>query len=131
MSEDPIRRLAQLRIIKLSHDLEVQLMDRDGSAVAIEILRRLRDRAAESLQALAVCNPWDRNEVLTLQNEVKRYDEWFEEMRKILAEGKQYEAEFDAEDREELIEALAQSPEGERELVDMGLMDDPQRGPDG
>lgn len=123
MSADPIERIAKLRIIKASAELEVQISQRVGSAPALEILRRLRDRAAESLVALATCNTEDPKEIRLLQNEVKRYDEWVGWLREIISEGVAYDAEFTAADREEMLDLLTQSPEGEQEAIALGLVD--------
>jgi hypothetical protein len=82
---DPIVRLAKLRIIKASADLEVQLATRNGSAPAIHILMCLRERAAESLAALATCDTENPQAIRILQNEVKRYDEWVIWMRELIA----------------------------------------------
>lgn len=123
MSTDPIERIAKLRIVKLSAELEVQMSSLPGGGPCIEILRRLRDRAAESLAALAVCDTDDPKIIRALQNEVKRYDEWVAWMREIIAEGIQYDAEISAEERNELLDLLARSTDGLREAVELGLVD--------
>lgn len=130
MSNDPIVRLAKLRIIKASADLEVQLSDIHGSGPSIEILRRLRDRAAESLAALAFHDlAKDRAGAVTLQNEVKRYDEWVAWLQEIISEGIAYDKEMDADEREEMLDLLTASPEGERQAAELGLVDlEPQDG---
>lgn len=121
---DPILRLAHQRIVKLSADIEVQLADAKGGAVAIEILRRLRDRAAESLAALAVCNFDNPAHVRTLRNEVMRYDEWLSWLREIVNEGIAYDKEMTADERQELLDLLTQTPAGQQEARDLGLIDD-------
>lgn len=126
MSNDPVIRLAKLRIIKLSADLEVQLASHTGSAPAIEILHRLQDRAAESLAALAICDTEDPRQIRLLQNEVKRYDEWVADLRAIITEGDAYDHELSAEDRQEMLDLLMQTSEGEQEAIAMGLIDLPQ-----
>lgn len=123
MSADHLTRLAKQRIVKLSADIEVQLSDKRGGAVAIEILRRLHDRAAESLAALIICDATDPKAVLILQNEVKRYDEWLGWLREIVTEGVAYDKAFTDEDREEMLDFLAQRPDGERTAQALGLVD--------
>lgn len=127
MPADPIVRLAQLRIIKASADLEVQLATKNGSAPAIAILLRLRERAAESLAAIVFLNihdPLDLIKFITLQNEVKRYDEWVGWLRELIADGKRIDQEFDDEAREEMLDVLLDSPEGQRQAVELGLIDE-------
>ncbi len=122
---DPIARIAKQRIISLSAELEVQLGDRKGGAVAIEMLRRLHDRATESLKLLAFVDlhtPKGRVEAVTLQNEVKRYDEWVAWMTEIVQEGQAYDKEFSQEDRDELLDFLVQTPEGQQEAAQLGLV---------
>lgn len=122
MSNDPLVRLARMRIIRLSHELETQLADKHGGGVALEILRRLKDRAAESLYALAVCDTEDPKAIRILQNEVKRYDEWLEWLREIVQEGIAYDHEVDDDERNELIDLLTQTPDGQREAIALGLI---------
>ena len=127
MSTDPVLSIARQRIIKISADLEVQLATRNGSAPAIEILRRLRERAAESLSALAFLNLDDPNEIVkakTLQNEVKRYDEWLGWMKEIIAEGIAYDRDMRDEEREEMLDLLTQTQEGREQAIELGLIAD-------
>jgi len=127
MSTDPVLSIARQRIIKISADLEVQLATRNGSAPAIEILRRLRERAAESLAALAFLNLDDPNEIVkakTLQNEVKRYDEWLGWMKEIIAEGIAYDRDMRDEEREEMLDLLTQTQEGREQAIELGLIAD-------
>jgi hypothetical protein len=124
--KDPIVLLSRQRIIKLSGDLEAELDRSLGGGIATEILDRLRQRAAESLAALATIDlftPKGRQEAVSLQNEVKRYDEWFGAMRQILIDGKQYDDEMRDEDREELMDALAKMPDGDKQMITLGLVD--------
>lgn len=126
MARDPIDRIAKLRIIKMSAELEVQLAMKGGSSPTLEIVRRLRDRASESLAALAFVNLHEAKgvtEAITLQNEVKRYDEWLTWMSEIINEGKAFDQELSAEDREEILDHLSESPEGLDEAIALGLVD--------
>ena len=127
MNTDPVLSIARQRIIKISADLEVQLAEKNGSAPAIEILRRLRERAAESLAALAFLNLDDPNEIVkakTLQNEVKRYDEWLGWMKEIIAEGIAYDRDMRDEEREEMLDLLTQTQEGREQAIELGLIAD-------
>lgn len=127
MSHDPIVRLANLRVIKASRQLELELANVKGSGPTLEILKRLKDRAAESLAALAFVDPNDAEEIRTLQNEVKRYDEWITWMQEIVSEGITTEKQMDAAEREELLDMMLATPEGQREAQELGLIDLEQR----
>jgi hypothetical protein len=128
---DPLMLLARQRIIKLSIDLEVQLAEKRGGAPAIEIVNRLRERAAESLMALVTVNLLDPAEIpkaVTLQNEVKRYDEWFGAIREIIQEGIQEDANLRDAEREEMLDYLSDRADGEEVARELGLIDSPERG---
>jgi hypothetical protein len=121
MSEDPILRLAKIHIVKVSMELEAQFIAK-GDAPCLEILKRLRDRAAESLMALALCNSEDPKAIRLLQNEVKRYDEWVKWMQEIIDEGRSADQELSHQEREELLDILQQTPEGQEQAIDLGLV---------
>lgn len=124
---DPVLRLARQRIVRLSAEIEAELRSRQFHGPMLEILHRLRERAAESLAILAFSNlddPAGLIEAKTLQNEVKRYDEMIGLMRDILHEGRDYDSEISAEEREELADMLMMSEEGRQEAVALGLVDD-------
>ena len=120
---DQINRLAKMRIITASRELDAQLSKKRGCSPVLEILRRLRARAAESLEALAFTNAYDSEKIKLLQNEVKRYDEWVEWLRDIVSEGLEYDQQITDSEREELLDVLVQSPEGQQEAIELGLID--------
>lgn len=123
---DPINRLAKHRIIKASADLEVQLAYKGGSAPALIILRELRDRAAESLEALVLVNFCDPKQIpaaITLQNEIKRYDEWVAWMSGLISDGTAFDKEISEEDRAEFLDILSATAEGQEEAIALGLVD--------
>lgn len=124
MSTDPLIRLAKLRIVKASADIEVQISNLPGGGPAVEILRRLRDRAAESLAALIIADAEKPGDVRHLQNEVKRYDEWIGWLREIVSEGIAYDKEFTEAERNEIIDLLTETPEGQRQAIELGLVDE-------
>lgn len=127
MSEDdPIVRLARQRIIRASAELEVELSELRGGGPTREILSRFRQRAAESLAALPFVDLHEQGGVekaVALQNEVKRYDEFFSDMKSIVNEGISYDREQTEEDREELLDMLLQRGQrGEQEAIALGLI---------
>lgn len=125
-NDDPIIRFAKLRMVRHWHSLETALRKRDGGDIALEILYRLYDRMAESLGAICFLNvydPKDQLKYVALSNEIKRYDEWLNAMRDIVLEGRAYDREIGDAEREDLLDLLMQTPEGQREAIDLGLID--------
>lgn len=121
---DPLILLARQRIISVSAALEVELQG-IGATPTIEILNRLKKRAAESLAALAIADLFSESGIIAarvLQNEVKRYDEWVTWMSEIASEGIAADNDMKHEDREELLDYLSQSREGQEEAVQLGLV---------
>jgi hypothetical protein len=124
---DPVVALAHQRIITLSAEIEAQLLDMKHTAPALEILRRLRIRAAESLAALAFLNlddPTDLMQAKVMQNEVKKYDEWLGDLKNILLEGLQYDQQQTSEERDQLLDYLKTTADGRQEAMELGLLDD-------
>jgi hypothetical protein len=123
---DHITRLAQQRIIKISAELEAELAGVRQSGPTLEILRRLRTRAAESLSAMAFINIFEEKgkvEFLTMQNEVKRYDEFVGWLKELITEGISFDNQMTADDREEMLDILMQTPQGQRDAIELGLVD--------
>lgn len=120
--EDILTRLAKARVIAMSEQLETLLADKRGGNIVVEVVNRLRDRAAESMTALITCDSTDRRKMVTFQNEVKRYDEFFHCLRDIVQEGLQYDRELSDQDREDMIDILVNTAEGQREAQELGLL---------
>lgn len=120
--EDILTRLAKVRVIAMSEQLETLLADKRGGNIVVEVVNRLRNRAAESMTALATCDFTDSRKVATHQNEIKRYDEFFGCLRDIVQEGLQHDRELSDQDREDMIDILVNTAEGQREAQELGLL---------
>lgn len=126
MASNAIQLLAQQRIISASAELEVQLNQTAGARPTIEILNKLREDAAEALVKLVLANVFThdgRAELVTQQNKVKRYYEFFEVMKQVINEGKALDHEMTESARQELVDQLSGSREGNQELIELGLLD--------
>jgi hypothetical protein len=131
MAEDPVQRLAKLRIIKASADLDVQFSVKRADRPSIEILRLLRDAAATSLAAMVFLNlddPADLIKCKVMQNEVKRYDEWVGWLRQIVNEGRELDRQMSDDERNEMLDILMSTGEGQEEAIALGLVDPNKRG---
>lgn len=121
MAIDPVLLLARQRTIKLSADLEVQLAVTKGSAPALAIIAMLREDAAVALAALALSN--DPKEIMDCQMRVRVYDTFVQKTIDLINEGKALDQEISHADREEFLDILSQSPEGQQTAIELGLVD--------
>jgi hypothetical protein len=122
---NPVHLLAQQRIISASAELEVQLSHTKGARPTVEILNKLRETAAEALEKLVYANVFThdgRAELVTMQNKVKRYYEFFDAMKAVLNEGKALDYEMTEASRQELVDQLSGSREGNQELIELGML---------
>lgn len=122
---DPLVVMARHRTVAAYLEIARQLSDKAGNSGILLILDTFRDRAADSLVALAIVDPNDAEAIRTLQNEVKKYDEVFKEVETIIAKGRSDDAEIRHTERDEMIDVLMQSEEGIQEAIEMGFIDDP------
>lgn len=121
---DPILRLAQQRIVSASADIEVQLISKNGCRPVLLVLLKARNEAAIALARLAdLPEGATIEEVRTLQHEVKRYADILEWFRDVVREGISLDREISNEDREEMVELLTQTPEGQEEAIELGLVE--------
>jgi len=120
---DPIQRLAALRFARIYADLELQFSTRAGGQPVLAILKLAQERAAESLAALAFVDARNVNDILTLQNEVKRYDEFIGWVRELVQQGKIAESQITEEEREEILDIVLAQPEGQPAAVETGLIE--------
>ena len=121
---DPVLKLAEARYIGLAAELERQLVDKEGTGPILEFVRVIKARGAESLAALAFKSAHDTNAIVTLQNEVKRYDELIGVLQDICKAGQSATEKLDDEAREELLDLLADGAD-EQAAITMGLVDGP------
>lgn len=130
MSTDPIFLLSKQRMITASAQIEAELIAGGTSGPTMLICRELRRRAADSLTKLVFADLWTREgreKAIALQNEVKRYDEWLAAMKDILEAGRAADDEMRAEEREELLDYLVATPEGQQQAIELGLADNATR----
>lgn len=123
MPDDPIFRLAKLRAIRDCQEIENQLSGVHGARPVVTILHKAKMLAAEAMTALAAADAEEPKIIRALQNKILLYDELCNFVKEIIAAGMEYDREITVEDREELLDSLWDSPEGEREAIELGLID--------
>lgn len=126
MSTEPVTRLAMLRMISASADIEAQLMNNQGTRPIVIMLSRARTEAAVALAQLATVARADAaniDVIRSLQDTVTRYDDLVRWLREIVASGFDCDQEITHEEREEMIEMLTRTPEGQEEAQELGLIE--------
>jgi hypothetical protein len=72
---------------------------------------------------LAFVDPEKPDAIRALQNEVKRYDEFVADLRAIIQDGIMADHEITDKEREDLLDVLTMTPDGQRQAVELGLVD--------
>jgi hypothetical protein len=121
--DDPIYRLGLRRCMELSADVEVQLRDDvQGGRPVVAILQRARHEAAEAMVGLYAVDPYKPEDIWALKNKIARYDDLVRWLRDIVQTGIEADTQVNSEEREELIELLCQTPEGQQLAQEQGLI---------
>lgn len=115
MSLDPKRLIAADRAVRISAEIEVQLMGGHGCTPILAMLVRARDEATQAMVMLVRGNANDPGEIRALQNIVVRFDDLVRWLQDLVRDGFEAEREISNEEREDLADMLAHNP---------GLLDD-------
>lgn len=107
---DPVTLVAKQRIVRLSADIEVQLLNK--SSVLVQVLMKARDEAADATVALVNVRYDQSDEIRNLQNTILRFDSLVRWLKDIVAKGFEYDREINDDEREELADMLAFVPDG-------------------
>jgi hypothetical protein len=126
---DPVIKLALLRDIDDSRELERQLGNIQGGRPIVSIYRRLREKAADALAAMVFLNIMKEpaqvvRDLMALQAEVKRFDDFIGELRAMIARGDQAVQQLQGTEQDELLDILAATPGGEETAIRLGLVDE-------
>lgn len=119
--DDVMARVALKRAVADSAEIEVQLEATRGCRPLVVVLMKARAEAAAAMCALTTTAPEDTPEIRRLQNEVARFRDTTRWLSEIVAEGFEAEADLSDEEREEMVEDIAGTPEGQQEARDLGL----------
>lgn len=120
---DVILELAKKRAIADSVEIEAQFSLTEGCRPLLNVLHRARGEAAEALAALAVVEFDDQQAIKHLQNHIARFRDLVGWLSKIVTEGIESDTEISDAEREELIEALVGTPEGQQQAIDLGYLE--------
>lgn len=119
---DPLSKIAFARAQAAAADIEAQIAIEKGQRPVLVMVQMAKHEAADALAALAVVNPEDPKEIRNLQNQVARFTDLCRWLRDVVTAGREAEHELTEEDREEMIDLLGQTPEGQRELINLGIL---------
>jgi hypothetical protein len=119
---DPLSILAMQRIIAQSADIEAQLSVTQGCRPVLTTLIMAREKAADALAELASVDPDNPKTIRRLQNQVVIFTDLVAFFGKIVADGFDFDQEITQAEREEMIDMLSRSVEGQEELDHLGLV---------
>ncbi|MET4187611.1 hypothetical protein ABIB86_000440 [Bradyrhizobium sp. JR1.7] len=113
-------RLAVLRAIERSAELQVQLDKSAGLRPMVTILSKAREQAALAMNSLVYADPADVTLIRGYQNEVRRYDDLVAWCQEIINEGIEADRRIDEAERIEFSNLLL-SPEVAEEARALGV----------
>jgi hypothetical protein len=102
----PTRREAAQALLRLSVDIELQLQQRSGGAPLAHHLKRSRERALDAVYALASVEPTDAEAIRRLQMQFKMHEALLDDMKEIVAKGREAEDYLDSEEAEDIAQAI-------------------------
>ena len=126
---DPLIKLAQgramlLRTRELSADIEVQLLPTvQGGRPVLEILRRLRDEAAEAMVVLVTVDAEKTSAVRDLQRKVLMFDDFIRITKEVIFEGIEADKLISESEIEEFRDQLLETEDGEETATELGLIE--------
>lgn len=120
--------LALRRKIQDSANIEVQLNGSAECQPIVTMLHKAKGEAAAALAQLATVNPENPAEIRTLQTVVQRFDDLCRWLSQIVKDGFDADLEVSEAERDELIEQLAGTEDGEQQLINAGLVEDSPHG---
>jgi hypothetical protein len=120
---DPLSKLALARAQAAAADIEAQLSIESGQRPIVVMLAMAKRDAASAIAALTTVDPESAKEIRGLQNQVARFTDICRWLQDVISAGREAEQQITADDREEMIEVLGQTPEGQLELINLGLLE--------
>lgn len=104
-------------------DIEAQLVIESGHRPILLMIQMAKREAANAMSALVEVDPFETRKIQRLQNEVRRFTDLCCWLQDVIRAGREAEEQITREDRDEMIEILAETPEGQRELINLGLLE--------
>lgn len=120
---DALSKLALHKACAASADIEAQLSVQSGQRPVLVMLQMAKEEAAVSIAKLVDVDPEDPKVIRELQNEVHRYLDLCRWLGNVVSAGKEAESLITNDDREEMIEVLSGTSEGQLELINLGLLE--------
>jgi hypothetical protein len=127
VAEDPIVRLAELKLIKNSADLEAEISTK-APGWFVHIYRRLRRNAAEAMASIVfTTNPTYENvEMREWTARIRAFDAFVQEVKNLIAEGMTADQNMTDAERQETLDALNdQGEDGQWAAYELGLTPEP------
>ncbi len=102
--KDPVEALADMRLLELSADLQVQLERGTGTRPMLWMLHKARKQAAAAIVQFSIIDPTDVAAVRLCQNEIARFDDLVRWCRDLFAAGREVEEKLNEQDRNDIAE---------------------------
>jgi hypothetical protein len=112
--KDPIEGLADLRLIELAVDLQVQLEKGTGTRPVLFLLNQQRGKAVDAIMKMVDIDVSETVALRSLQAEVRLYSDLIQSCRALLSRGRDADRKISEANREDL-EMIVATPE-ERQL---------------
>lgn len=106
MSNDPIERIADERLIELAADLQVQLEKGTAMRPVLWLLAESRKKAAAAIVQLVLCEPSDVVAITTCQRAIHLYDDMVQACKDLMKRGKDADHSIHEHEREELEDVI-------------------------
>lgn len=113
---EPIEQLADLKMIELAADVQVQLENGTATRPVLYMLVRARVRAAKAFDLFIDVDPVADDEIRRLQAELRLYNDLVEACRDMINLGKEASGRITEEERAELEEVVMQMTDEQRRL---------------
>jgi hypothetical protein len=119
---NPLETLAVAQMFAISMELETQLAATRGYRPVLAMLQLAKNEAAASLVALVNIAPTEAERIRDQQYEVKRFEKLCGWIKDVIEQGREADALLSEKEREELLDLLVETEEGEDDAVEMGLV---------
>jgi hypothetical protein len=119
---EPLEAIAVAQMFAISMELETQLAATNGLRPVMAMLQLAKIEAAAALVALVNIPPTEGERIREKQYEVRRFEQLCDWIKQVIQKGLEADKLLTEKEREELLDILVETEEGEEDAVEMGLV---------